>query len=186
MEQQLDASYLRPVPFERAAAVGIAAVAIGMGILLAAWGISLLWRYTPPEIRIANPEISVTQKEPFTIQPPPPFKLDTTDLTIKAERPPAGSAKGPNGETRTANGNVISREVTVFWSVTHEAGKVVTGWTYPNGHGGMPVVEYCYYYAAQIDGSFNRIDIARNRTPSRVTGPVPDLQAALAKCQWSA
>jgi hypothetical protein len=69
MEQRFDATYLRPGPFERAAAIGISAVAIGIGILLAAWGISFLWRYTPPTIRIANPEIRVTQEKPFTTGP---------------------------------------------------------------------------------------------------------------------
>jgi len=49
MEQRLDATYLRSGPFERAAAVGFCAVAIGTGIFLAAWGISFLWKYTPPK-----------------------------------------------------------------------------------------------------------------------------------------
>jgi hypothetical protein len=194
MEQQLNAAYLSPGPIERAAAIGISAIAIGIGVLLAAWGISLLWRYTPPEIaiRIANPEVSVTQNRPliveqdgpFTIQPPGPLKIDPAELTIKTEQSPAGSTKGPDGETKTATGDVIKREVTVFWSVSHGSGQVVTGWSYPDGRGGVPVVEYCYYDAAQMDGSFKRINIARNRIPSNVTGLMPDLQAALAKCQW--
>jgi hypothetical protein len=56
MEQTLDATYLRPGLVERAMAVGLFAAGIGMGILLATWGISFLWRYTPPEIRIAGPK----------------------------------------------------------------------------------------------------------------------------------
>ena len=61
MEQRLQAAFLRHGPMERCAAMGIGAVAIGTGILLAAWGISFLWRFTPPEIavRIANPELRV-------------------------------------------------------------------------------------------------------------------------------
>jgi hypothetical protein len=177
MEQRLDATYLRSGPFDWAAAIGIVALAIGIGILLAAWGISLLWRYTPPEI-------TVKQDGPFTIQPPAPLKIDPAELIIKKEQSPAGSTKGVDGETKTAAGDVLKREVTVFWSVTHGAGQVVTGWSYPGGRGGVPVVEYCYYDVAQIDGSFNRINIARNRTPSSGAGLVPDLQAALAKCQW--
>ena len=194
MEQRFDPSYLRPGIFERAAAMGIAAVAIGIGILLAAWGISLLWRYTPPEIaiRIANPEVSVVQKGPllveqdgpFAIQQPAALKIDPAEVIIKTEQSPAGSTKGPNGETKTATGDVIKREVTVFWRVNYGAGQVVTGWTYSDGRGGKPVVEYCYYDTAQIDGSFKRINIAHNRIPSSVTGLVPDLQSALAKCQW--
>jgi hypothetical protein len=143
-------------------------------------------------IRIANPEVSVTQNRPliveqdgpFTMQQPGPLKIDAAELTIKTEQLPAGSTKGPDGETKTTTGDVIKREVTVFWSVSHGAGQVVTGWSYPDGRGGVPVVEYCYYDAAQMDGSFKRINIARNRVPSSVTGLVPDLQGALAKCQW--
>jgi hypothetical protein len=178
MEQRLDATYLRSGPFERAAALGFCAVAIGAGILLAAWGVSLLWRYTPPEI-------TVKQDKPFTIEQPGPLKIDPPELTIKPEQSPAGSTKGIDGETKTTTGDVIKRRVTVFWSVSHGSGRVVTGWSYPDGRGGVPVVEYCYYYAAQIDGSFKRIDVARNRIPSSVTGLVPDLQGALARCQWS-
>jgi hypothetical protein len=57
MEQRLDPTYLRPGLFERTIAMGIGAVGVGTGIFLAAWGISFLWRYTPPEIavHIANP-----------------------------------------------------------------------------------------------------------------------------------
>src|SRR3954464_16072845 len=84
MEQQLETAFLRPGPAERAGAVAIGAVGIGLGVLLAAWGISLLWRYTPPEIRIANPEVTVRQNgpltvqqdKPFTIQPPAPLKVE--------------------------------------------------------------------------------------------------------------
>jgi hypothetical protein len=63
MEQRLDATYLRSGPFERATAIGIVALATGTGILLASWGISFLWRYTPPEIKvhIANPEVLAQQ-----------------------------------------------------------------------------------------------------------------------------
>ena|SRR5215467_11251122 len=134
MEQRLDATYLRSRPFERAAAVGFCAVAIGAGILLAAWGISLLWRYQPPEIavRIANPEVRVTQDgplkvkqgEPFVIARPEPFKIERGELTIKIEPP---SPTVPSGDAKTAAGDAIRREVTVFSSVTHGLGEVVTG-----------------------------------------------------------
>jgi hypothetical protein len=40
MEQRLDATYLRAGLTERSTAVGICAAGLGMGIFLAAWGIS--------------------------------------------------------------------------------------------------------------------------------------------------
>src|SRR5215813_7062538 len=146
MEQRLDATYLRPALFERAAAIGVSAVAIGMGILLAAWGISLLWRYTPPEIhvRIANPEVHVTQDaplkvaqdKPFVIARPEPFKVERGELTIKVEQ---GSPSVTSRDTNTPSGDSIRREVTVFSNVKHGAGTVVTGWSYRDGSGGVPI-----------------------------------------------
>jgi hypothetical protein len=186
MEQQLNATYLKPGVMERAAAVGIAAAGIGTGILLAAWGISLLWRYTPPEIavRVANPEIRVTQDKPFTIAPPPPLQIDPATPPLKIERPAqfSGSAMSEN---KTAAGDVIRREVTVFSSVEHAVGQITTGWNFRDGSGGAPVRQYCYYLAPNFDDSSTKIDIAYNGAPVPTgTSLVPQLAEALAKCQW--
>jgi hypothetical protein len=190
----LDPTYLRPGMFERATAVGIGAVGIGAGILLATWGISLLWRYTPPEIavRIANPEVYVTQDKPFTVTQdkpfalaqPDPLKIETGQLTIKTEAAPITSGVG--ADKRTPTGEVIRREVTVFSNVKHGPGTVVTGWTYPDGGGSVPVRQYCYYSASNVDHSSTRVDIAFNgdRVPPASALLVPDLEGALAKCQW--
>jgi hypothetical protein len=187
MEQRLDATYLRSGPFERAAAIGIAAIAIGTGILLAAWGISLLWRYTPPEIavRIANPEVRVTQSEPLTVTQDEPFILAKPE-PIKIEQPSPPFTTGAGGDAKTPAGDVIKREVTVFSNVTHGVGIVVTGWSYKDGAGGVPVRQYCYYDAANLDQSKTRVDLASNRvpTPHASTLVVPDLEKALTKCQW--
>lgn len=194
MEQHLETAYLRPGPLERAAALGLGAAGIGFGILLAAWGISFLWRFTPPEVRIANPELTVSQSgpfvvkqnEPFTIQQPGPLKIDPAGITLKTEQPlPAGSTKGASGETKTSTGDMIKHEVTVFWMVNHMQGDVVTGWTYPNGRGGVPVREYCYYTSPNLDGSSKKVDIAFERIEVPVIALVPDLKGAVAKCQWS-
>jgi hypothetical protein len=177
MEQQLDATYLRPAVFERAAAVGFCAVAIGAGILLAAWGISLLWRYTPPDI-------VVRQEKPFEFAPPEPLKIDPR-ATIKVEPPPAVT-NGVGGDAKTATGEVIRREVTVFSKVKHGPGTVVTGWRYKDGRGIVPVGQYCYYDAPNVDHSSTRVDIAFNGArASHISALlVPDLEGALAKCQW--
>jgi hypothetical protein len=193
MEQRLDATYLRSGPFERAAAVGFCAVAIGAGILLAAWGISLLWRYRPPEIhvRIANPEVRVTQDaplkvaqdKPFVIAQPEPFKVERGEPTIKVEQ---GSPSVTSRDTNTPSGDSIRREVTVFSNVKHGAGTVVTGWSYRDGSGRVPIRQYCYYTTPNVDHSSKRVDIASNRVRSSNIDAdvVPDLEGALAKCQW--
>lgn len=56
MEQQLDATYLRPCFVSKAFALSVAAIGVGTSILLAAYGISLFWRPIPTamDIRIAN------------------------------------------------------------------------------------------------------------------------------------
>jgi hypothetical protein len=179
MEQQLETAFLRPGLTERAAALGIAAVGIGMGILLAMWGFSFLWRYTLPEIRLANPEVTVKQDKPFTVEQPSSIKTAPGEV-------PAG-ATDVGGHTRTGTGDVLRREVTVFWNVTHQLGYVVTGWNYPDGRDGVPVREYCYYTAENVDGSSTKVDLATNSIPlsSVVAGLVPDLAGALTKCQWS-
>jgi hypothetical protein len=192
MEQRLEAEFLRPGLFERAAALGIGAVAIGTGILLACWGISFLWRYTPPEIgvRIANPEVRVTQSEPlvvtqdkpFTIAQPAPFRVELGDVIVKAPQP----FPEVSGNTKTTGGDVIRRAVTVFSEVKHGSGSVTSGWKYQDGSGGRPIQQYCYYEILNGDHSSTTVQIAdnRNRLPNIAAGVVPDLEGALAKCQW--
>src|SRR6187200_2121693 len=101
MEQRLDARYLRPGPMERATAVGLGASGIGMGILLAAWGLSFLWHFSPPEfaVRIDNPELRVTQDEPlkveqdkpFVLAQPKPLEIDPAKPTIGRNEPQSDS-----------------------------------------------------------------------------------------------
>jgi hypothetical protein len=196
MEQRLDATYLRPGLAERSIAVGIGAVGVGTGILLAAWGISFLWRYTPPEIavHIANPEVHVvqdsplrvTQDKPFVIEPPEPLKIDRPKVTISVEQPPQSAVNGVSKDAKTAAGDVITREVTVFSNVRHGPGAVVTGWIYRDGSGGTPVKQYCYYTAPDIDHSTKKVDIASNgvRSLGLDAGLVPELEDAIGKCQW--
>ena len=196
MEQRLDATYLRPGFAERSIAMGIGAVGVGTGILLAAWGISFLWRYTPPEIavRLANPEVhvaqdsplKVTQDKPFVVESPEPLKIDPPKVTISVEQPPQSVVNGVTKDSKTATGDVITREVTVFSNVRHGPGAVVTGWIYSDGSGGTPTKQYCYYTAPNIDHSTKRVDIASNgvRSLGIDAGLVPDPEDAIGKCQW--
>jgi hypothetical protein len=196
MEQRLDATYLRAGPIERLIAMAVGAVGIGTGILLAAWGIAFLWRYTPPEIavRISNPEVRVTQEtplkvtqdKPFVITQSEPLKMDPAKLTVMVEGSPRSIDNGVSTDSKTAAGDIIRREVTVFSSVRHGPGTVVTGWNYRDGSGGAPIQQFCYYTAPNVDHSSNRVDIASNhvRLPNLDPGLVPDLEETLTKCQW--
>jgi hypothetical protein len=193
MEQRLDATFLRPGLVERTLAVGIGAVGVGTAILLAAWGISFLWRYTPPEIavRIANPEVhiaqdsplKVAQDKPFVVEAPQPLKIDPAHVAVSVEQSPRSVV---DTDAKTNGGDVIKREVTVFSTVKHGLGTVVTGWNYRDGSGGTPIQQYCYYAAPNLDHSTKRVDIAANgvRLVGIDAGVVPDLDEAIGKCQW--
>ena len=196
MEQQIDATYLRPGPVAKATAIGIGAVGLGAGILLATWGISLLWHPTSPEVavRIENPEIRVRQEspfvvkqeKPFTVEQPGPLKIEPPQVAVKVGHPSPSPTSGIGGDGRTSTGDVIKREVTVFSSVKYGAGSVVTGWNYRNGSGGVPFSQYCYYIIGNVDRSSTRIDIASNgvRLPQTSTSLVPNPEEAFEKCQW--
>jgi hypothetical protein len=166
--------------------LGLAALGIGMGVLLGAWGISFLWHYTPPELHVTQDKpFIVEQEKPFVLAPPEPLKIDPASSITKSDQPPAiANEAGVN----TANGEVIRREVTVFWSEKHGPGDVTTGWHYKDGSGGVPVKKYCYYAVLNGDGSTTKVDIAFDGTRlPQITAPlVPDLEGALAKCRWQA
>ena len=133
MEQRLDATYLRPGLVERTIAIGIGAVCVGTGILLAAWGISFLWRYTPPEIavRIANPEVHVAQDAPLKVIPGQAIcgrdsqnrsRSTPQRSLVKVDEPSRSIDEGVSTDLKTAAGDVIRREVTVFSNVEHRTG----------------------------------------------------------------
>jgi hypothetical protein len=116
----------------------------------------------------------VEQDKPFRVEQDKPFKVDqSTSSVITADG-------------KTASGDLIRREVTVFSEVGHGPGQVVTGWNYKDGSGGVPVRQYCYYNAPNPDGSTTKVDIASDgvRLRSITASLVPNLEGALAKCQW--
>ena len=145
-------------------------------------------------MHIANPEVhvaqdaplKVTQDKPFVVATPEPLKIDPADVTVSVEQSPRSVANGADADAKTNGGDVIKREVTVFSTVKHGPGTVVTGWNYRDGRGGTPVQQYCYYAASNLDHSSKRVDIASNgvRLLNTDAGLVPDLEEALGKCQW--
>jgi hypothetical protein len=190
MEQHLDATYLRPGFVSKAFALSVAAIGIGTGILLAAYGISLFWRPTAIpttlDIRIANPELIVRQEKPFLMAPPetssayPLGPNNRTEQSSQLEHPQGV------GDPVTPAQEVIQQEVIVFSSVKHSDGSIVTGWKYPNGSGRIPSSQFCYFSSPNADKSSKRVDIAVNGTPLGETALmlVPESEEALKKCQW--
>jgi hypothetical protein len=165
---------------------------MGVGVLLAAWGISLLWRYTPPEIavRVKNPELHVLQDAPLTVKQDTPFVL-APPAPLKVEpgylRPPGLLTNDRLGSnSQAAAGDIIKREVTVFSYVQHGQGSVTTGWSYKDGRGDTPVSQFCYYIFRNPDQSSKRVDLANDgiQLPQISLDSVPDLEVALSKCRW--
>jgi hypothetical protein len=190
MEQQLDATYLRPCFVSKAFALSVAAMGIGISILLIAYGISLIWRptpasYAPVDIPIANPELTVRQAKPFVMAPSETSDIDTKAFiarpaqTHNSERPIAG-------DPEALREGVIQREVIVFSSVRHAVGSVITGWKYPNGSGRTPSEQFCYYISLNADKSSTKVNIAFNGAPlsETATALVPESEEAIKKCRW--
>jgi hypothetical protein len=196
MEQRLDATYLKQDPIESAAATALVAAGLGVGIFLAAWGVSLLWHFTPPEIavRVSNPEVHIAQsgplvvkqETPFVVAPPDPLKIEQGQLTVKVDHSPDPPISDRLANSQTGTGDVIKREVTFFSNVQHGQGTVVTGWNYKDGRGGTPVDQFCYYTSRNPDQSSKRVELALNgvRLSQINLNLVPDVEGALLKCQW--
>src|SRR5262249_60050884 len=99
---------------------------------------------------------------------------------IKKQRPIIG---GDCGLGTDGNGNVITKEVTVFNNIKHENGMVVTGWRYPDGASAdqPPTHQYCYWSSGKLGGTSAEatIHIAVNGTKlSNIASGVPPPPAA--------
>lgn len=166
MEQQLDATYLAHDHLERSSSFAIKAIFGGLGILLAAWGISYVWKIAPgpADLRIVNPE---------------PRPIPSEALSTFTQLPSAARIAHDQSA-------IIRREVTVFASVQHASGTVVTGWSYRNGSGGAPTRQFCYFTSQNTDRTSTRVDLAVDRVqlPSLNLAAVPNADEAVAKCQW--
>jgi hypothetical protein len=179
MEQQLDATYLRPSFVSKALGLSIVALSVGAAVLLGALGISFLWRPLPAtiDLKIKNPELTVTQSAPFVLASPNPASERTT--TTRSLPNPAGNEGGPQTD-------VIQQEVIVFTAVNHERGSVVTGWKFSNGSGQIPSGQFCYFTMGNTDRSSTRIDLAIDERPivGTAAANVPELDQAISKCKW--
>jgi len=185
MEARLNSDHLKPGLLERAFAISLVAIGIGGAIALAAWGIASTWqpfllnkltlRIENPDLRISNPTLHVEPDVggPKTVTPP------QREIEIPGI-PSTGT------QTNRPTDDVIKREVTVFSTVTHGTGAVVTGWVYRDGAGRVPTRQYCYFSATNADLSSTKVDLAsdRKRLPNVASDLVPDPEAAIAKCQW--
>jgi hypothetical protein len=157
-EYEISDVLVRPGPLHRAAAVALGAIGLGAGGLLLCFGISLLLQR-------------------FILEGPKAEVKSSLDQPIEMAR---------NGAPKESI--VIKRKVTVFSTVTHGDGEITTGWEFEDGHARVPVRQYCYYLVPIAGENYksNKVDIAYNgaRLPNIDESSVPDLLAAIEKCQW--
>jgi hypothetical protein len=219
VETVLDPTYLRPGIITRATVIGLAALAVGAGLFLACFGLSYLWHHDPPVLErldAMNATLEKIAQRPDRtdeilakldrLNVVIGSRIDQLDIApirgtldqrlaiiegriieeIKKQRPIIMGDTGPGTDR---NGNVITKEVTVFHNIAHESGTVVTGWMYPDGASAdqRPTRQYCYWTISKLDGTsaVATIHIAVNSTrlPNIASG-VPRLEAALQKCVW--
>jgi hypothetical protein len=218
VETQLDHTYLRPGIISRAAALGLAALGVGAGVLLACFGLSFFFQHDSPVVQRLD---ALTAKVETLVQRPDRLgdviaKLDDLSSSISSKvdqindasgrssmasrlasiderleelkrRPPVIS--GDTGKGGTINGSVIEKEVTVFHTVQHDKGNVVTGWIYPDGASAdqRPTSQYCYWSSEPLGGTTGKatVYIATDgtRLPNIASG-VPRLGEAMQKCIW--
>jgi hypothetical protein len=154
MEQRLDATYLRHGTIDWAVAAALVAAGLGVGVFLAAWGVSLLWRYTPPVIavRFANPEVHIAQDAPlvvkqdapFALAAPNPLKIEQGQLTFKVEQSPSLPMSDRLGSTsQTAAGDVNTTPSHLLFARATQSrqrchGMELQGWQ--GRHAGQPIL----------------------------------------------
>jgi hypothetical protein len=204
METQLDHTYLRPGIISRAAAVGLAAVGVGAGVLLGCWGLSFFWHVDNALVRrleaiakqtaglsdVVRDEIGTLSLRTTESIDALGGKLDALEHRVDAINQRVTVTRsfqdGSGQPERTGTGDVIRREVTAFNTVSHEGGEVTTGWQYKDGASdGQPMRQYCYFSIGK-NGVATRIELAFNgrRLFNENVTRVPRLEEALAKCQW--
>jgi hypothetical protein len=194
----------------KAAAIGIVASGVGLGILLACWGASFFITHDDHPV-LKRFDVLTTKIEELAHRP------DRTDEVIaKVDKLDRNASKigrditnqlttvkgsleelkgrpiiagNPSDHEKPVNGNVITREVTVFREVRHDNGKVVTGWRYPDGASAdqRPKFQFCYWTSEPLGGTTSSatIYIANEgvRLPNIGAG-VPRLEDALKECVW--
>lgn len=79
----------------------------------------------------------------------------------------------------------IKTNVTVFKTLPHGDGQVVSGWVFPSGNAKSPSTQYCYYAPDTDDGNSNRQDLGKDGVILFTAGVAPAEQAArFQKCHW--
>jgi hypothetical protein len=88
----------------------------------------------------------------------------------------------PNPGSRQLN---VVTNYTVFKTVPHGKGEVVTGWVFTSNEEVSPRREFCYYSEQIRDGVHARFDLAQDGRLLKSESPVTfDRNSAVANCVW--
>jgi hypothetical protein len=188
MEQRIDDRFLRPTAMTKACAVAVVSIGVGCGILLAAWSASFLFRpnVTIPEVRIANPEVRIAPDSRVRISDDSSVNLSSSSKAGAAQATnPLITLPEPSGGS-PGKDDAVLREATIFSTVKHVSGVVVTGWKYASSADQAPHTQYCYFSSRKDDGSRFIVDLAVGRSNPLNANAflLPGFEEALAKCQW--
>jgi len=85
---------------------------------------------------------------------------------------------------KTDGGDAIKREVTMFNSVKHNGGEVVSGWNYASGNAKAPYKQYCYYGQPKPNGTLEQVSLGNDGKPAENNTLLPDFAMAFSKCVW--
>ena len=170
--------------------VGVAALVFALGIGSAAIIYANNQKLDIEALKLVieqMPELKVAKIPPLTLEQPEPLKLEQGTVgvtrTTTAEKPVQPQI--PSQPQKTADGDAIKTEVTVFNVVSFGAGEIDTGWRYASGNSKSPTSQYCYYTYTRPDGSQQKVDIALDRVPQASARKlVPRFDVALSKCVW--
>jgi hypothetical protein len=117
-------------------------------------------------------------------------KLDPDSRTVKLEQPAVVRLEQPRSVlSNVPTGNngshdpAIQTSVTMFKTVAHGSGSVVSGWRFANGAAKAPESQYCYYTYENASGLHIKQDIGEDGTMlAGLTGS--DQRERFAQCKW--
>jgi hypothetical protein len=168
----------------RAAGAGLFAALLGAGIGAAAFGWAYLNQYETAAERIAQAMQSALSGVTLKTK----GEVTLTDNVLRLDQPaaPAKPDFASVVASQKDDGNAAVRTTfTVFKSVPHLDGNIVTGWQF-KGDEKQPESQYCYFSHPQKFGSdvLTQVNIAINGQVAPQTNSELDLKRLSKSCIW--
>jgi hypothetical protein len=182
----------------RAIGIGAAGLALSLGAAAILWAhnqsvdpeILKAALASMPALKVegtvkANGEVKIAEGATVKLQEGSTVKLADGSVVTVTGTIPAQTQPHVLPTLRPEENQAIKTTVTVFKTLPHGDGEVVSGWKFASGDAKSPTEQYCYYSQKVGQGASTRQEIAGNRVIS-VDAPVaPAEQAArFQKCQW--